>query len=568
MQQTMQAFKERQAATLKTLRELQEFLDRGAAFGVATDPTIRAKLDNAVRDAANGKLRVALVGGFSEGKTAIAAAWLERLDKSTMKISQQESSNAVTVYDAGDCELVDTPGLFGFKEEINAETGAVEQFKEMTRKFVSESHLVIYVMDPANPVKDSHRDELNWLFRTLGLLPRTVFVLSRFDAVADVGDEQEYQQELAIKRKNVRDRLRDLIALSDAEAETLAVVGVAADPFARGTEHWLADLENFRTLSRIGTLQEATTRKLADVGGADAVIEDARRSIVRDVLGKQLPQAVKNDAAISREVGQLEEMNGQLRKELIKAQGDVGGVRTRLRDFVKNFFVDLILQTRGLSQQTFVEFFERNIGADGIVLTSMLQSAFEKHLLSVQLELEKMSISIDTEINHFNDVVRKHGKQGVDHVIKSGMINRDSVLAARDGLVGAAKLIGVDLQKALKFKPHGAIKFAKGIEGALAVLGLALEAWEALEQHKREKAFREGIASLSDALDAQRKTLLALIDGDQFETQFFPEMIELRRKVNELHQSLVDGQRRREEFHHWREHGEAIDIAFRELEGR
>ena len=186
MQQTMQVFKERQACTLKALRELQDFLDQGVAYGIAAHPAIRAKLDNAVRGAANGKLRVSLVGGFSEGKTAIAAAWLERLDKATMKISQQESSNAVTVYDAGDCELVDTPGLFGFKEEVDVETGAVEKYKEMTRKFVSESHLVIYVMDPANPVKDSHRDELNWLFRKLDLLPRTVFVLSRFDAVADV----------------------------------------------------------------------------------------------------------------------------------------------------------------------------------------------------------------------------------------------------------------------------------------------------------------------------------------------------------------------------------------------
>ena len=45
------------------------------------------------------KLKVALIGGFSEGKTSIAAAWLEKLDKSTMKITHQESSDEVKIYD-------------------------------------------------------------------------------------------------------------------------------------------------------------------------------------------------------------------------------------------------------------------------------------------------------------------------------------------------------------------------------------------------------------------------------------------------------------------------------------
>ncbi len=63
------------------------------------------------------KLKVALVGGFSEGKTSIVAAWIERLDNS-MKINHKESSDEVKVYDIdGKIELVDTPGLFGFKEK-------------------------------------------------------------------------------------------------------------------------------------------------------------------------------------------------------------------------------------------------------------------------------------------------------------------------------------------------------------------------------------------------------------------------------------------------------------------
>lgn len=57
------------------------------------------------------------MGGFSEGKTSIAAAWIDRLDES-MKIAHQESSDAVKIYDIdNEMELVDTLGLYGFKQK-------------------------------------------------------------------------------------------------------------------------------------------------------------------------------------------------------------------------------------------------------------------------------------------------------------------------------------------------------------------------------------------------------------------------------------------------------------------
>ncbi len=69
-----------------------------------------------MENVADQKLKVALVGGFSEGKTSIAAAWIDRLDES-MNIAHQESSDAVKIYDIdNEMELVDTPGLYGFKQ--------------------------------------------------------------------------------------------------------------------------------------------------------------------------------------------------------------------------------------------------------------------------------------------------------------------------------------------------------------------------------------------------------------------------------------------------------------------
>ncbi|SPB17692.1 hypothetical protein NOV72_04897 [Caballeronia novacaledonica] len=566
MKDTVRTHKERQAETLNVLRELEQFLTDGEAFGIDVDTALKAKLGHAIRSAQDDTLRIALIGGFSEGKTAIAAAWLEKLDKSTMKISHEESSNAVTVYQAGpECLLIDTPGLFGFKEQENETTHVIEKYKDLTRKYVSEAHLVLYVMDPANPIKASHADDLNWLFRELNLLPRTVFVLSRFDAIADVEDERDYGHNLTIKKENVAGRLRDLIALTELEAASLAVVAVAADPFEMGTEHWLSDLDRFRALSRIALLQDATSKKVSAAGGVAAVVDETKRSIARDVIGKQLPIALEQDDKIAQEVQQLATMSRQLNTQLGAASRRILESQIGLREFVVRFFSDLILKARGQTLEAFPEFFERQIGAGGAVLNANLQNAFDRQLSSARLEVDKMAVGFVAEVNHFNETMFAFGKQGLQYAIKSGMINNASVLAARDGIVGVAKVVGLDIGKMLKFKPWGAVKLAKGLNGALSLIGLGLEAWDSYDKMKREKAFREMLADMIENFEQQRAELLALINGDSFEAQFFPEMTALRGEVETVEQNVAESTRRRAQFRAWCERGKAIDVEFRML---
>ncbi|GAA7176544.1 hypothetical protein HpBGD53_12310 [Helicobacter pylori] len=57
------------------------------------------------------------MGGFSEGKTSIAVAWIDRLDES-MKIDHKESSDEVKIYNIDDeIELVDTRDYSGLKKK-------------------------------------------------------------------------------------------------------------------------------------------------------------------------------------------------------------------------------------------------------------------------------------------------------------------------------------------------------------------------------------------------------------------------------------------------------------------
>lgn len=566
MEYTLDTFKTQQARSVVLLGKLLAFLDQGEVVGISIDPALKYKLKTAINSVAGEKLKVALIGGFSEGKTSIAAAWMEKLDKSSMKISHQESSNEVKVYEVGDdFLLIDTPGLFGFKEQVNSETNAIEKYKDITKKYVSGAHLVLYVMNSTNPIKESHQDDLVWLFRTLNLLPRTVFILSRFDEVADVEDEQDYQANLTIKRTNVTGRLRELVGLNETEVAQLTIVAVAANPFDLGFDHWLANINQFKTLSHIASLQSATTEKIRSNGGSAALAGEMHNSIIRDVLNKQLPVAIENDQKISLEVSKLNELKSRAEKQLNTTGLEIEAVRRSLSTFVERYFTELIMQAKGSSLETFSEFFEREIGAEGIVLATRLQNEFSRQTDSINLDVAKMQLGFDTEINHFNTSVRELGKQGINHLLKGNLINNTTVLAARDTIVSAGKMVGMELSSLLKFKPWGAMKFAKGVNGALAFIGVAFEAWDSWEQYKREEAFRTSISNMVENFEKQRKELVELINAEQFREQFFGKYLELKDSVSQLQSSLKDSNDRQQRFRAWRVEAETIDAEFKTL---
>ncbi|GAA7885869.1 hypothetical protein HpMS199_07220 [Helicobacter pylori] len=52
-----------------------------------------------------------------------------------------------------------------------------------------------------NETLKQFKENQNWLFRTLNLLSRTIFVISRFDEEADIEDEEDYNKRFKIKKR-------------------------------------------------------------------------------------------------------------------------------------------------------------------------------------------------------------------------------------------------------------------------------------------------------------------------------------------------------------------------------
>lgn len=566
MTSTIQSFEQQKQQALGILNQLVSFVQEGRQLGVNIHPDLVTKLEETVRNTNDQKLKVALIGGFSEGKTSIAAAWLESLDRSSMHISQAESSSEVQIYEyKNQLQIIDTPGLFGFKEKFSASSAQIEKYKDITKHYVSEAHLVLYVMNSANPIKESHSEDLKWLFRTLNLLPRTVFVLSRFDEVADVAEEVDFQEKLAIKKQSILKRLDDVLSLSIQEREDIAIVAVSANPFDMGVEHWLSHLAQFRTLSRIEKLQAATQHKVERNGGMLALANETHKSIISDVITQQLPAAKEAYALLADEAQRLTEIKNSQSTELHKAHRNITQAQLTLRRRLLQYFEDLQLQTRNAGMSTFNDFMHREIGNEGCLVQQRLQEIFNEEIGGINSDLYRIQMHVNNELTHYDDVLNAMGKKGVKFLSKPGVITNTSILVMRDGLNTATQLVGLDISKYLKFKPWGATKLANGLGSALAFAGIALETWDSYKEHERQKQFATTIQEMINNFQQQSVEVRQLVDAPDFAERFFPTFNSLKTQLSDIEQEMLTLQKQNERFHKWYDCGVAIDANFREI---
>lgn len=554
--ETIDYFKQQQTKTVEVLERLMEFLEEGEKFGIDLDKSVINKINSAINTVASEKLKVALIGGFSEGKTSIAAAWSENYDTSTMAVSQTESTDKVNIYKMDDIELIDTPGLFGFKE-----TEEHQRYNDITKKYVSEANLVIYVMNPNNPIKESHKDELIWLFNDLNLLPRTVFVISRFDEEADLEDEDDFNERYQTKRENIISRLYDFGVVE--KDEEVSIVAVSANPFGEGIDYWLSNLESYKKISHIGDLQQATTQKIERFSGENSFVIETQQSIVRDVIKREMPIAKERVTVASNEMEKFKNNCMDMQKELNKSERKINNARVDLRTFISEHFKDLILQVKGTDLDTIDNFFERNIGEEGIMLETAIQNEFESQLGKIKQEISQVEMSFNSSINHYNNVVGDMALDGIrvgSQFLKKGgfKLANTNVLAVRDILAPT-----------FKFKPWGAVKFAnnlsKGVAIFGAVLGIGIEAWDSWSKKKKEQKFQKLIEEIIRNLNKQRKEYLGFINDEKFIMELFPDYIQLINQIEEIRDEVGKRENIQREFEKWQHQGEIVEADFKLL---
>lgn len=116
------------------------------------------------------------------------------------------------------------------------------------------------------------------------------------------------------------------------------------------------------------------------------------KSIIQDVLGKQMPIVRQQQTLLDSELLQLSDTAKHLNNELTPMEVKIANVRVELIAFVSDHFTSLIRQVKGTDLTTFTDFYESEIGADGIVLNTEIEKEFSRQCQSVSRGLHRISL--------------------------------------------------------------------------------------------------------------------------------------------------------------------------------
>ncbi len=190
----------------------------------------------------------------------------------------------------------------------------------------------------------------------------------------------------------------------------MIIVAVAANPFDLGVEHWLKHQEEFQKLSHIKTLQDATQKKIKENGGKLTIIEETKKSVIQDVVHRQMPPAKQAQQEIKREMEYLNKMIEKRRKDLQNLNSEISQARIHLKEFITRYFSGLISQVSGTSLETFNDFVIREIGDKGINIETRVQNAFERQTQGIFNEMAKIETGFNDDMSFFEKHAGALGK--------------------------------------------------------------------------------------------------------------------------------------------------------------
>lgn len=562
MEQFSQFNIEKQAA-IAALEQMGDILGEFAALGIDTAPDL-AKINSAIATVQSDVLRIALLGAFSDGKTSVIAAWLGRV-MDDMKIDMDESSDRLITYRPeglpGQCEIIDTPGLFGDKERTI--DGEQVMYEDLTKRYISEAHLVFYVVDATNPLKESHGAIAKWVLRDLNKLSSTVFIINKMDEVTDLTEQALFEQQARIKKDNLAGKLQRVANLSPAELSRLNIVCIASNPNGRGLDFWFGKPEAYESRSRIRDLK-ATTSAILKNNASGALIAKAGVDVVRDLVQQKLVLA-------QGELDKLDAFGQQNREESTRIQQDIDRGRAEVKSLSGELLNELMAmenhllgRLRPLSLEDLQGFLEDEIGYSGedvgYKLHLKIKGAVDRFFEQSSAVTNRISVDIKRQLDSsesFLDAMSDGALKTVSGALK-GVAKLDpatikaTIFAARDVL---AQVTGV----AVKFKPWEASKLAGAVSKwagpAGALISLGTDAYKLYKAHELEQKLADTKKDIGEAIKGAFRDIYALLQDDGKMLAFFaPQlhqfenvvatMAQSARLIRDNHEKILSAQQR------------------------
>ncbi|MCQ2288274.1 MAG: dynamin family protein [Muribaculaceae bacterium] len=508
----------------------EKLVKEGTACGLDLR-NILEKINNVKQMIADDIVRIVLLGSFSDGKTSAIAGLLGRLEDS-MKIDQDESSDELKIYRPAGLkegfEIVDTPGLFGTKEKEVA--GNNVKYSDITKKYLSEAHIVIYVCDAVNPLKDSHIPVIKWIMRDLGKLNSTIFVVNKMDEAGyDLLDDYDYSRGNEIKRNALITRLRSAINLTPDEEKSLRVVCIAADPKGKGLTHWFNKPDDYIRRSHIDLLRNNLT-DIVENSDATTLEVAAVEASIKDMLINVGDQIEDVTVSAEKALKKVDESCKDLSLDLTQLRSELSLNRSEMEKSLDQYRADLLSDIKNASVETISEVIDRTLGVqDGKVsfyvtcnnIDRIISSCAESNNTSIQSSM----VNFEREFDAQNQILSNSLKEGAK-LLKNVTVSGEQVKAVRDVIA-----------KSYKFKPWGAIKLGSKITKGLGVLAtgisIGIEVYSWYKKYQDNKKLDEIKESLLKALDDIFAKVYETIKGNAYYTNFAPSFIEMQKQLDE-----------------------------------
>lgn len=506
------------------------------ALGMDVSESIR-KIDRAKAIVQNDKVSVVLVGAFSDGKTSVAAGWLnEKLDN--MKIDSDESSDEILCYTPSSipegCQIVDTPGLFGDKKGSD-ENGGQIALSEKTKKYISEANMILYVVTAKNPIKDSHKECIRWILKDLNKLSSTIFVINRMDDVADLTDDNDFAMQAKIKSENLRGKLLDC-GLSASEAKLVKVACISAAPDGKGVEAWKDYREEYLKRSHLPDLERITNEILQN--SRQQLITKTGCDILNDEIKKNLEIIREEAYKIEQELLPMQrETLKRNKRDLEKLEKSLLRSRGEIKDDLRTLEKTKIAAVRAATMDKFRDVMEDEIGIlpgqEGYRLSEEINKIFERYFTTYSEWTKRVGQSMQTEYEKQNEMLQSLVSQGKG-AITAGLktVGVDTI---KQGIFAGRDLLG-KMGKTIKFKPWQVTKMAQFATKALPIIGAGIDIVSDLiaagKEQKRNREFEHNKDELKQEIRSLFKGLNdGLNDNEKFFSDFAPDYGEFRDQI-------------------------------------
>lgn len=538
MEQFKQFSIEKQAA-VDSLLKLRGVLEMLGEMEMDIDDDLQ-KISSAIASVESDILRIALLGAFSDGKTSVIAAWLGNIMED-MNISMDESSDRLSIYKPeglpGQCEIVDTPGLFGDKErEID---GKQVMYEDLTKRYISEAHLIFYVVDATNPLKESHSAIAKWVLRDLNKLSSTIFIINKMDEVTDLTDQTLFDEQAAIKKDNLKGKLQRAANLNAAELNRLNIVCIASNPNGRGLPFWFNKPEHYESRSRINDLKNVATNILkANI--PEVLLAKTGMDVVKDIVNQRVMRARRQLNELNTFVEKNDEDTSRFESDTNQSRLEVKRLAGELFEELRLMENQLMGKLRPLELEDIRPFMDDELGYTeegvGYKLHLRIKIVVDRFFDQSTAVTQRLSNDITRQLNSSESFLSNLGEgafESLGGAFKG--ISKLSPATIKTTIFAARDTIGQLTGYVYTFKPWQATKLAGGIAKwagpAGAVFTIGSDLWDAYKAHEREQEIKDAKESLSKMIKEPFKDIYDVLSSEAKMFAFFAPQIQNMEKV-------------------------------------